>query len=654
MSKNLLKLNSSSKNRLKTLLFLSIFFLLQNGLAIAQSNKADSLKTVLSQAQNDSNKVTTLLALSKLYFETDPNLSIKYAGDAQKLAESLLYYKGVALGYKNVGIGYYMQSDYFNAIQNWNASLRAYIKINDKTGEANILSNLGAVYFNQADDIKALDYYIKALKLAEETNDSLRLATVLMNIGGVYHNKKATNDKALEYFLRALPISDAINDKDAIGTVSVNIGEIYFETGQYDKALEYLQKSIFAYEGAEDVAYSYITIGKVYSKQKEYDVAILNQNKALTIAKEFDSKLDIARSLLSLGNTYQQKGDYNMAIKNYLEGIAVAIAIKANIELRGLYQGISESYGSIKNFNKAFEYQGLLLNIKDTLYNNETDKKLGTLMFNYEIDKKENKISLLTKDTKIQQQTIQRQKMIKNTFIVGFMIVIVFAGIFFRQRNKITKEKNRSEELLLNILPAETAEELKNTGAAKAKSFEHVTVLFTDFKDFTKLAEILTAQELVAEINECFSAFDLIMEKYGVEKIKTIGDAYMAVGGLPTPNDTNATDVVNAALAIRDFMLDHQKKKEAAGIPSFRIRIGVHTGPVVAGIVGIKKFAYDIWGDTVNTSSRMESSGEPGKVNISGTTYELVKHQFRCTHRGKLEAKNKGALDMYFVEGHYM
>jgi class 3 adenylate cyclase len=178
---------------------------------------------------------------------------------------------------------------------------------------------------------------------------------------------------------------------------------------------------------------------------------------------------------------------------------------------------------------------------------------------------------------------------------------------------------------------------------------DEVTVLFTDFKGFTQLSEKLTPKELVAEINECFSAFDYIMEKHGVEKIKTIGDAYMAAGGLPTANTTHAQDVVNAAIDIQTFMQEHKEKKLAANELFFEIRIGVHTGPVVAGIVGVKKFAYDIWGDTVNTASRMESSGEVGKVNISGTTYELVKDKFTCVHRGKVQAKGKGEIDMYFV-----
>ncbi|MFH1119055.1 MAG: adenylate/guanylate cyclase domain-containing protein [Bacteroidota bacterium] len=215
---------------------------------------------------------------------------------------------------------------------------------------------------------------------------------------------------------------------------------------------------------------------------------------------------------------------------------------------------------------------------------------------------------------------------------------------------ELATQKERSEALLLNILPYEVAEELKNTGQFKAKTYSMVTVMFTDFKDFTSVSEKVSAELLVSELHHCFSGFDSILQKYNIEKIKTVGDAYMCASGLPSLNYTHAIDVVKAAIEMREFIRNRIKEKEEKGEIAFHLRIGIHTGPVVAGIVGVKKFSYDIWGDTVNLASRMESSGEAGKINISGSTYELVKDKFNCTYRGKIQAKNKGEIDMYFVE----
>jgi class 3 adenylate cyclase len=214
----------------------------------------------------------------------------------------------------------------------------------------------------------------------------------------------------------------------------------------------------------------------------------------------------------------------------------------------------------------------------------------------------------------------------------------------------LTKEKKRSDELLLNILPYETAEELKEKGKSEPKFFPSVTIMFTDFKDFTRISEKLSPEELVSEIDYCFGEFDRIISIHGIEKIKTIGDSYMAAGGLPVPGQTHAKDVVKAAIAIQQFINQYNQERSAVNKALFEIRIGIHTGSVVAGIVGSKKFAYDIWGDAVNTASRMETSGEPGKINISGVTYELVKDEFNFVYRGKVVAKNKGEIDMYFLD----
>jgi class 3 adenylate cyclase len=215
---------------------------------------------------------------------------------------------------------------------------------------------------------------------------------------------------------------------------------------------------------------------------------------------------------------------------------------------------------------------------------------------------------------------------------------------------EVNLQKKEVEKLLLNILPAEVAHELKVTGAATPRYYESVTVLFTDFVAFTKIAEGLSPQKLVAELNNCFLAFDTIIEKHNLEKIKTIGDSYMCAGGIPVPNQSHAVDAILAALEIQEFIREMNESRLANGEAPWDVRIGVHTGPVVAGVVGRKKFAYDIWGDTVNIARRMESSGESGRVNISDATFAMVKDWFSCLYRGKVSAKNKGDVDMYFVD----
>lgn len=238
--------------------------------------------------------------------------------------------------------------------------------------------------------------------------------------------------------------------------------------------------------------------------------------------------------------------------------------------------------------------------------------------------------------------------------VVVALLMLLLANRNYRNQKRLNRlideEKRRSEELLLNILPVETAEELKKTGQASARRFNEVTVMFTDFKNFTQASEQMSAEDLVKVINYYFSEFDNIISRYNIEKIKIIGDSYMCAGGLPVPTPTHAADVVHAAIDMQAFMAEERVRRTAAGEPWFELRIGIHTGPVVAGIVGHKKFAYDIWGDTVNTASRLENCGEPNRINISGETFERVKDLFPCTYRGKVAAKHKGEIDMYFVE----
>ncbi len=218
-----------------------------------------------------------------------------------------------------------------------------------------------------------------------------------------------------------------------------------------------------------------------------------------------------------------------------------------------------------------------------------------------------------------------------------------------KQKEFIEDQKKKSDELLLNILPFETAEQLKKKGFAKSKQYKQVTILFTDFKDFSKLADTMDSAELIKELNFYIQKFDEIIEGRFIEKIKTIGDAYMCAGGLPLRNKSNPIDLTLAGLKIQKFMLDYAEEKRKNNEKAWELRLGIHTGEVIAGVIGKKKFAYDIWGDAVNKASRMEQAGEVGKVNVSGDTYDYIKEYFDCTYRGKIEVKNGVQLEMYFV-----
>lgn len=226
-------------------------------------------------------------------------------------------------------------------------------------------------------------------------------------------------------------------------------------------------------------------------------------------------------------------------------------------------------------------------------------------------------------------------------FLTGVLVVVL-------TRN-LNQERAKSDSLLLNILPASVAEELKVHDSVIPRHYESASVLFTDFVGFTQIAEGMSPDELIAELDACFSRFDAIARKNKLEKIKTIGDSYMAAGGVPSANRTHAVDSVLAALEIKRFMMERAEKKKTINQPFWQLRLGIHTGPLVAGVIGREKFAYDVWGDTVNTASRLESSGVAGRINISGATYEQVKDFFVCEYRGKISAKHKGEIDMYFV-----
>jgi adenylate cyclase len=630
-------------------------FLLLNYITVydsyTQNNESESIENSIARLPDDSVKVNSLIDLGIQMSNADPKAALDIFAEAIELSENLIYVRGLARGHHQAGNAYYFSADYVMALEEWKDAEVHYAQLDDLAGVANMLSNSGAIFYNQNELDNALELYLKALIIAEEIADKKRIATIQQNIGAL-HSERGANDLAIDAYLTALALFKELNYSEGIGLASMNAGIIYAGRDLHDKALEMHKTALEHLRSTPYFTGVLRAIGEINTKSGNFSRGIVYLDSAYEVASVAEDRFEAALALNSIASAHENNDQIDRAIRFYEESKATALQIDtSNTPLEWATVGLVRLYASKNNYVKAFENQQLLQNIRDRKYNMETNRKFNTMLFNFELDKKASEIELLSKEQELQKKEVKRQKEIKNGIAVGFLIVCMFAVTVFVQRNKIKAGKKQSDELLLNILPAETAKELKAKGHADAQLIDQVSVLFTDFKGFTSLSEKVTPKELVRDLHECFSAFDRICEKYGIEKIKTIGDAYMAAGGLPTPNTTHARDVVKAALEMVAVVEKGKATKIELGLPFFEIRIGIHTGPVVAGIVGVKKFQYDIWGDTVNTASRMESSGVAGKVNISQTTYETLKDEsgFTFEYRGKLAAKGKGDMEMYFV-----
>jgi class 3 adenylate cyclase len=490
-------------------------------------------------------------------------------------------------------------------------------RIGDHKGMASSLANIGTLHYQHGAYQEALAHFRKAAELREGIGDRHGQGAALDNMALVLH-AMGELDAALAQQAECLAICEEMNDAIGAATTAHNMALIHMERGELQQARE----GLFRYRQAME---------------------------------ESGSQQGLASAYINLGTYALRSGDMSQALNWAGKGWDIASGIGALVQMREAAKVLHDVHAARGDWKQALQHHKLHVHLRDSILQEENQREVMRMQLQYGFDKKEALLAAeQEKKDALAREQIGRRELQRNVSFGGFGLLAVVASIILFQRNRIRRERDRSEELLLNILPYETAQELKEKGSSDARLIDQVTVLFTDFKGFTTMSERLSPKDLVRDLHECFSAFDAICQRHGIEKIKTIGDAYMAAGGIPVPNDRHALDVVAAALEMRDFIAEGKARKMAAGLPYFEIRIGIHTGPVVAGIVGIKKFQYDIWGDTVNTASRMESSGEVGRVNLSGSTCALVREQagslFDLTPRGKVHAKGKGEVEMWFVE----
>ena len=608
------------------------------------------------------------------YVRGQPLKAAEYSARTLPLFEAIGDSSTLAATLGNMGTFLTRGALYDSALVVLARAIRIQSALRDTLQLANAHNSLGSTYLEQGDLHRALDAYRMALKHSGSLGDSAAMANTEGNLGTVYA-KQGEYEKALGHFRMAANIQRERNDVPNLIIALLNIGGAYNEMGDTAQALSSLNEGLRLAQSIDDahnMASALIKIGELYAKAGQHQRALAAFREGLGHTGRTGDPWSRSQLLTNEGKVLFEMGQPEEAARRGEEALALAKEHGIITPMRDAAGLLAKVYHRAGKYREALEAQLLFARLQDSLNTEENQRAVigFDLRRNYEKQALADSLGFVAEKA-VQAKEIQKQKVIRNGFVGGFALVALFAVVFFIQRNRISKEKARSEELLLNILPEEVAEELKAKGEAQAVQIDQVTVLFTDFKGFTSLSENLTPRELVRDLNECFSAFDKITEKYGIEKIKTIGDAYMAAGGLPLANTTHAVDTINAALEMRDFIEEGKQRKIAAGKPYFEIRIGVHTGPVVAGIVGVKKFQYDIWGDTVNTASRMESSGAVGQVNISEATYALVKDvkkkggeeaasglnpqpatelAFSFTPRGKVLAKGKGEMEMYFVD----
>ena len=562
------------------------------------------LAFIVLTALADTTQVNRLNHSAQQLRLTDAPASLARAREALWLAQGSQYSQGMAEASANIGIAFRNQSQYDSALH----YLLNALKINKQNQVpdrvAANLNSMGSVYYFQNNPTKAKELYQQALDIFEKSGNALGRAASYMGLGVVH---KPEPDKALAYYFKASAIYDQTGNNAEKAQNLNNIGNIYRATDDKPKALQY------------------------FVRASEINRLIGNQQSLVV-------------NLINIGEIYQQDKAYKQA-ENYL-GEAIKVAISANLKLASAqgYRRLVELYKAQGKFELALEYLDKAVENEQAIYNDEKSRQISKLETLYETKQQQQENDAL-------KLVNQRQQIAVVAGAVVLSLLGMLALVFFRGREKMRRVSQLSDKLLANILPEEVAAELKQMGKSIPRSYERVTVLFTDLRGFTQLAESLSPWELVQELDHCFLAFDEILEKFGLEKIKTLGDGYLCAGGVPVPNDTNPGDAVRAGLGMQDFMRLWNQERAMANQPLLELRVGIHTGRLVAGVVGKHKFAYDIWGDTVNLASRMESSGETGRVNISGATYALIKTDFVCTHRGKIHAKNKGEIDMYFVLG---
>lgn len=555
-----------------------------------QNNPADTLAWMAFQTFFD----TTSLPPEQLgLYLKDALDSFDPQGDSRLKGELL----------RQRGISAMDQGEYQQSSAALMEALRLFEASADLRGQANTRVNLGALnyYLNQFD--AAIQYWEQAARFFEAKGPHSRLGTVFSNIGSVFSEMNRL-DSAEAYHRRALAIHEKAQDRKGMAQVWNNLGVTNEYAGRFPEALRCYRKARLLCDNLGDTA------GVVRAE--------LNGATILEYQHKYAEALAANRRALALVSHSGEKGLYRLAFLN----------------LAGLYNKMGRYREAYESLEKYHAY-------KDSLINEENTRYIQNLQIVHETEQKEKEIALLSRTSEAQAWRLKWQRLLT----AGFLLIALLLGALVWM---IRRHQKRTDALLHNILPAAVAFELRHTGQVQPKRHESVTVLFADLVGFTELGHTLPPEALVGLIDRYYRAFDEIIDRHGIEKIKTIGDSYMCVSGLPNPNPKHADSMFRAASEMLYWVRENGARP--AGVQHLELRVGMHSGPVVAGVVGKSKYAYDIWGDTVNTAARMEQFGVPGRINLSEATRLLLTDTVELNTREQVEVKGIGKMRMYVAE----
>lgn len=512
--------------------------------------------------------------------------------DNPRLQAELFRQKGIA----HMDLGEYQQSSDLLM-----RSIRLYESLGDAPGIANTRVNLGALNYHLNQFSEAIAYWQQAVAHFTRFGPAARLSLVYSNIGSAFSETDQL-DSAAAYHRRALKISEQQNDLKSMSRAWNNLGVTYEYRERYDDALRCYRQSRALCEKIKDQA------GMVR--------AILNASTILNYQHKFNEALAANREAVALLAGCREKGLYRLA-----------------------YLNLADVYSQTGRYKEAFEALNKYQLYKDSMINEENTRYVQNLQILYGTEKKEREIAQLNRESETQALRLDRQRLLTGgLFLMALLLGALVWIVLHNQR--------RTDRLLHNILPVSVASELRSTGGVQPKRHESVTVLFADLVGFTELGHSLSPEALVSLIDRYYRAFDEIIAQCGLEKIKTIGDSYMCAGGLPEPNPQHATLVFEAACQMLRWV---EQDGVGTSYAHLQLRIGMHSGPVVAGVAGKTKYVYDIWGDTVNIAARMEQFGVAGRINFSETTRLLLGDTVAVEQREPVEVKGLGVTNMYLA-----